>query len=174
MKKKSLSDEIKQVNDSCNLLTVKLDSCMLHMCSKLEASTAALPSITAGTLPKEQVHMEKSKPPKFAGDIVDYPEFKRKWLSVVSKANLPEESEIDKLRDAIPADAKDQLYGVKTMEKSWEILDKRFGNSRLISSKLKSQLKSIQCEGKSNPEKVISLTIKVRTIVTKLEALIFL
>ena len=162
---------IKQVNDSCNLLTVKLDSCMLLMCSKLEATTAALPSITATTLPKEQVHLEKSRPPKFTGDIVDYPEFKRKWLSLVSKANLPEESEVDKLRDAIPFDAKDQLYGVKTMGKSWEILDKRFGNSRLIASKLKSQLKSIQSEGKSDPEKVISLTIKVRTIVTKLEAL---
>ena len=67
---------------------------------------------------REQVHLEKSKPPKFRGDVVDYPEFKRKWLSIVSKANLPQESEIDKLRDSIPADAKEQLYGVKTIAKA--------------------------------------------------------
>jgi len=175
-KSRDAEDDIrKKTDDSCNVLTVKLDTAMLNMCSKVEVSTAVVSNVSRSSsnvsLSKEQVYLEKSKPPKFAGDIVDYPDFKRKWLSVVSKANLPEESEIDKLRDSIPADARDPLYGVKTMSKSWEILDKRYGNFRLIFTKLKSQLKSIQCEGKSNPERVISLSIKVRTIVTKLEAL---
>ena len=57
---------------------------------------------------------------------------------------MPEESEVDKLRDSIPNDAKYQLYGVTTMVKCWEILDKRFGDPRIISMKLKAQLKNIK------------------------------
>ena len=163
-----------KINDVITLETAKLDSTLLQICTKVEDTTPASPQeqrISSGPHVREQVHLEKSKPPRFKGDVVEYPEFKRKWLSVVSKANLPEESEIDKLRDHIPADAREQLYGVKTMVKSWEILDKRFGDSRIISMKLKNQLKSVQSEGSSDPDKVISLTIKVRTIVTKLESL---
>ena len=81
--------------------------------------------------------MEKSKPPKFKGEETEYPEFKRKWQSIVGKANLPIESEIDKLREAIPTDAADQLYGVTTMEKAWDVLDKRYGDPKIISMKLK-------------------------------------
>ena len=115
--------------------------------------------------------MEKSKPPKFKGDIIEFPEFKRKWNSIVGKANLPEEAEIERLKENIPAEAKDQLYAVTSKVKAWEILDKRYGDPNLIAKKLKTQLKSVQQEGKSDPEKVISLTIKVRTIVAKLDAL---
>ena len=160
----------------CDTESAKLDSAMLHICTKIPepavpppASPAAQSSRTyAG---KEQIHLEKSKPPKFKGDETEYPEFKRKWLSIVSNAHLPEESEVDKLRDAIPADAKDLLYGVVTTAKAWDILDKRFGDPKIISMKLKNQLKSIQAEGDSDPGRVISLVIKVRTIVIKLESL---
>ena len=89
----------------------------------------------------------------------------------MAKANLHEESEVDKLMDSIPPDAADQLYGVTKKSKAWEILDKRFGDPKIISMKLKAQLKSIQSEGKSDPARVIFLAIKVRTIVIKLEAL---
>ena len=129
------------------------------------------PEITAALRPKEQVFLEKTKPPKFSGDDVDFPEFKRKWLAQVNKANLPEESELDKLREFIPKYAKDQLYGVNTLTEAWSILTKRFGNEQLISKKLKSQLKNVQCTGKTDPEKIISLKIKVRNIVTRLEAI---
>ena len=158
--------------------SAKLNCILLELCKKLDdtgstaiPATAVVDSKIGGSSGREQVHLEKSKPPRFRGDEVEYPEFKRKWLSIVSKANLPVESEIDKLRDSLPNDAKDQLYGVTTLIKAWEILDKRFGDTRLIANKLKNQLKSVQPEGKSDSERVISLTIKVRTIVTKLEAL---
>ena len=121
--------------------------------------------------PREQVFLEKTKPPRFNGDDLDFPEFKRKWASQVSKANLPVETELDKLRDAIPKDAKDQLYGVTLLEEAWNILSKRYGDKLLISKKLKNQLKNVQCDGKSDPDKVINLKIKVRNIVTRLEAL---
>ena len=175
-KSRKVNDTLRSsVNDFYDTECAKLDKVLLEICTKVEDSVsspltpARLPS--SSTSGKEQVYLEKSKPPKFKGDDVDYPEFKRKWLSIVSKANLPPESEVDKLRDSLPNDARDQLYGVTTTEKAWEILDKRFGDPRIISMKLKAQLKNIQCDGKTDPERVISLTIKVRTIVTKLESL---
>ena len=126
---------------------------------------------TADYKAEKQVYLEKSKPPQFSGEDLDFPEFKRKWLSQVNKANLPEETELDKLRDNIPKDAKDQLYGVVKLDEAWNILAKRFGDKQLISKKLKSQLKNIHCVGKSDPEKIINLKIKVRNIVTRLETM---
>ena len=140
-----------EVNDFYNEQCTKLDSASIQISSKLEGATPPLTTpvvapATGTSTPsageaKERVYLEKSKPPKFKVDVVDYPEFKRKWLSIVSKANLPEESEVDKLRDSLPGDANEQLYGVSTMEKAWSILDKRFGDSKIISTKLKNQLK---------------------------------
>ena len=175
---RNVDETIRQnVNDFYNLEAAKIDSALLRVCTKVEESSRTSSSdstsspASASRTVKEQVFLEKSKPPRFKGEEVDYPEFKRKWLSIVSKANLPEESEVDKLRDCIPADARDQLYGVTTTAKCWEILDKRFGDPRIISMKLKQQLKSIRSEGKTDPDRVIGLAIKVRTIVTKLEAM---
>ena len=105
-----------EVNDFYDTDCAELDSALLQICTKLEIpelSTPPPPHTTSGTSTpassarKEQVYLEKSKPPRFRGDEVEFPEFKRKWLSIVSKANLPEESEIDKLRDSLPADSKD-------------------------------------------------------------------
>ena len=121
--------------------------------------------------PREQVYLEKTKPPRFTGDDLEYAEFKRKWASQVNKANLPEETELDKLRDSIPKDAKDQLYGVDKLEEAWKILSQRYGDKMIIGKKLKSQLKSVQTSGKSDPERVVNLKIKVRNIVTRLKTL---
>ena len=110
-------------------------------------------------------------PPQFKVEIVEFPEFRRKWLALVHPANLPEEAELDKLRDAIPKSAKDQLYGCKNMVEAWAILDKRYGNPELIAKKLKDQLKNISVEGSSDPEKVINLQVKVKTIVMQLTTL---
>ena len=71
-----------------------------------------------GNKPREHVHLEKTKPPKFNGDDLEFGEFKRKWDAQVHKANLPEESELDKLKDAVPKDAKDQLYGVEKLDEA--------------------------------------------------------
>ena len=105
-------------------------------------STAELPgdldSLALGSRPREQVFLETSKPPKFSGDDLDFAEFKRKWHSQVTKAYLPEETELDKLREAVPKEARDQLYGVVKLSEAWAILSKRYGDKFLISKKLKS------------------------------------
>ena len=118
-----------------------------------------------------QVFLEKTKPPKFDGSELEFPEFQRKWKAQVGKAGLPEESELDKLRDAVPKQAKDMIYGVTKLDEAWTILGHRYGNKDLISKKLKEQLKSVMCEGKNDPEKLMDLKIKVRNIVTRLETM---
>ena len=177
LKSRKVDDTLREeVNDFCNVESAKLDSILLQICKKVmeppvsEFSRAELKSYSSKSS-DEKVHLEKSKPPKFKGDIIEYPEFRRKWENIVGKANLPEEAEIERLKENIPAEAKDLLYGVTVKAKAWEILEKRFGDPHLIAKKLKTQLKSIQQEGKSDPERVIALTIKVRTIVVKLESL---
>ena len=173
---KSLRDKI---NEFISLWSSKLDSLHLEISKKLVIPpTAPLTTVGSEAARTEtvrhtegRVHLEKSKPPKFKGDITEFPEFKKKWQNIVGKAGLPELAEIERLKENIPGDARDQLYGVETIAKAWTILDKRYGDVNLIAKKLKSQLKSIQNEGKSDPERVISLSVRVNTIVTKLETL---
>ena len=78
---------------------------------------------------------------------------------MVTKANLPEETELDKLRDNIPKEAKEQLFGVKSLSDAWKILSTRYGDSMIISRKLKLQLKNIETTGKNDPERVINLKV---------------
>ena len=131
----------------------------------------ATSDVTTSHFLREQVHLEKTKPPKFDGPELEFPGFKRKWLSQVSKAGLPAESELDKLRDAVPKQARDMLYGVNLLDDAWKILDHRYGNKDVISRKLKDQLKNIVCEGSNEPEKFMDLKIKVKNIVTRLETM---
>ena len=164
-------------HDFLDLESVRIDSILLQICSKIpeqkefkeHATTAPPPRATDAE--HDRVHLEKSKPPKFKGDITEYPEFKRRWKNIVGKARLPPEAEIERLKECVPAEAKDQLYAIEEMAKAWDILDKRYGDANLIAKKLKIQLKTIQSEGKSDPENLISLNVKVRAIVVKLESL---
>ena len=86
-----------EVNDFCNTETAKFDAVLLQICTKIPEPppTTSASSQSSNYNMKEQVYLEKSKPPKFNGDETEFPEFKRKWESIVSKARLPEESEVD-------------------------------------------------------------------------------
>ena len=134
-----------------------------------ETSDEATPTFVP--MKREQVFLEKTKPPRFDGSELDFPEFQRKWKAQVNKAGLPVESELDKLRDAVPKQAKDMLFGVTCLDEAWKILSHRFGNKDLISKKLKEQLKSVTCEGKNDPERLMDLKIKVGNIVTRLKTM---
>ena len=165
-----------QSNDFLDLESAKIDSILLQICSKIPEQkefkdSSSTSPLKAKDAEHERVHLEKSKPPKFRGEITEYPEFKRRWKNIVGKAKLPPEAEIERLKECIPVEAKDQLYAIEEVAKAWDILDKRFGDANLIAKKLKMQLKTIQTEGKSDPENLISLNVKVRAIVAKLESL---
>ena len=66
----------------------------------------------------ESIHLKKVDPPKFSGQEIDYPDFYRKWNAIVAPANLPDEAEIDRLRDALPINARDMLVGITKMSKA--------------------------------------------------------
>ena len=59
-------------------------------------------------------------------------------------ANLPPESELDRLRESIPIQASKALFGEKDMSKAWRILESLYGDKDLIANKLKSQIKNIK------------------------------
>ena len=88
---------------------------------------------------------------------------------MVVPAHLPEEAEIDRLRDSMPKDAKEMLTGVIKLTKAWEILTKRFGDKDLIATKLKNELKALSISEKYDHEKIIALVIKIRSLVSRLE-----
>ena len=119
----------------------------------------------------DTVHLKKMDPPTFSGNEVDFPEFHRKWLAVVVPARLPEEAEVDRLRDALPKEAREMLTGVNKLNKAWEVLKMRFGDEDLIATKLKNELKGLSITEKTDHEKIISLVIKIRSLVSRLESL---
>ena len=119
----------------------------------------------------ESIHLKKVDPPSFSGEEIDYPEFFRKWNAIVGPANLPDEAEIDRLRDALPENVRDMLVGINKTSKAWDILNKRFGDKDLIASKLKGELKGVTFSEKVDYEKVIAISIKVRSLVSRLESL---
>ena len=84
VQKSRLADTVtkQKINDVITLETAKLDSTLLQICTKVEDTNPARPqeqrSSSSTPHVREQVHLEKSKPPRFRGDVVEYPEFKRK------------------------------------------------------------------------------------------------
>ena len=69
-----------------------------------------------------RTYLKKVEPSNFSGDILDFPEFKRKWAANVSREKLEEESELDRLRDNVPETARKMLIGEKSLENAWKIL----------------------------------------------------
>ena len=120
---------------------------------------------------KEQTFLKKVEPPKFKGDPVDFADFMRKWKSQVSKAGLPPEAELDRLRENIPVQAAKALYGESDMGKAWKVLENLYGDKDLISNILKNQLKNIKVKGKHDYDVVIELVTDVNNIVLRLKAL---
>ena len=80
----------------------------------------------------EAIHLKKIDAPTFTGREEDCPEFYRKWVAIVGPAKLPEEAEVDRLRDALPEEAKDMLVGVSKIATAWDILKKRYRDEDLI------------------------------------------
>ena len=120
---------------------------------------------------KEQTYLKKLDPPKWNGDLIEFAEFKRKWQSQVSKANLPADSELDRLRESIPLQASKTLFGESSMDKTWAILESLYGDKDLIACKLKSQIKCIKAKGRTDYDVVIDLVTDVNNIILRLKAI---
>ena len=119
----------------------------------------------------EKVFLKKQDVPKFGGDILEYPEFQRRWKALVSPASLGTEAELDRLRDSVPDEAKKLLIGQTTMAGAWDVLTKMYGNKTMLANKLKMKLKTIKSAGKEDHDIVLKLIIEVKGIVNRLTSL---
>ena len=178
---KNLDTEAEEVftkNHSSFLTAQKerIDGIALLVVNKTRESVAdtgsrSLPAANHGNSGSGKTYLRKVDPPIFNGDCVEFPEFKRKWRAQVTRENMEEESELDRLRDCVPDTAKKMLVGEESLDSAWKILTKLYGNKTMIANKLKAKLKSIKSYGKQEHDIVINLAIEVRSIIKNLTEL---
>ena len=152
----------------------RISSLLIALPKKIKDSSAAQaassPCASSFGL-KEQTYLKKTEPPVWEGDPILFADFKRKWLSQVTPARLPAESELDRLRENIPQQAAKALFGEKEMSKAWKILENLYGDKDLIANKLKLQLKTIKVQAKHDYDVVIELVTDINNIVLRLKAI---
>ena len=149
---------------------IRLENLQLMLFSKIGEGNMISKSPAASET-QEQTYLKKSDPPRWEGDPAEFAEFSRKWKAQVHTARLPMETELDKLRESIPAQASKALYGESSLDKAWKMLESLYGDKDLIANKLKSQLKNIRSRGKSDYDVVIDLVTDVNNIVLRLKAI---
>ena len=153
---------------------LRISNLLLILSKKIKENIPSHTSSNHSSAPserKEQTFLRKTDPPKWDGDPVNFADFMRKWKAQVSTANLPSESELDRLRDNVPVQAAKALFGESDMAKAWKLLEGLYGDKDLIANKLKSQLKNIRIKAKHDYDVVIELVTEVNNIVLRLQAL---
>ena len=155
----------------CSLQRARIDSIEIAVISKAKEAPVSTISDRTSSSNTGHTYLKKMDPPKFSGDIIDFPEFKRRWVANVSCENLGAEAELDRLRDSVPDQAKKMLIGEKSMDSAWNVLTKLYGNKTLLANKLKSKLKNIKCSGTEDYDIIINLAVEVKSIVKNLAQL---
>ena len=151
---------------------IRIDNLLIMLAKKTKDVASISPSQSSSTYEKkEQTYLKKTDPPKWGGDPIEFADFVRKWKSQVSKANLPAESELDRLRESVPVQAAKALFGENDMSKAWKILEGLYGDKDLIANMLKKQLKNMKVKGKHDFDIVIELVTDVNNIALRLKAL---
>ena len=56
----------------------------------------------------------------------------------------PEEFELDLLKSNITEQGRKKLFAVESLTTAWKLLDKLYGDKKLICQKLKNKLKNVQ------------------------------
>ena len=113
--------------------------------------------------------LEEEDLPFFTGDCMDYFEWKRKWMSRISPYFQNPVLEIYQMKDNIPENAKNALYDVESVNEAWKILDKRYGNKKLICQKLRSKLKRLKPVNTEPKEILIEIYEEVKNLVNNIE-----
>ena len=142
--------------------------------SKLEQPPVQVSTNPAGVVSQrkaQQMTLEKRKPPKFSGDVLDWLEFTKKWKSIVEVLSLDPLAELDLLKDNLPQEGKKKLHSCESLPRAWDILKKHYEDERLITSKLKSKLKNMQVKSKEEHEVVIEVFLEMEYLVSRLVAL---
>ena len=150
-----------------SLERARLDSIEMALVTKIKEDVVNVTARGSGHS-SSHTYLKKQDPPSFSGDILDFPEFKRRWGSQVHSEKLEEQAELDRMRDNIPESAKKMLTGEKSLESAWKILTKLYGNKTMLANKLKAKLKNVKVSGKEDHDVVINLAIEVKSIVKSL------
>ena len=114
---------------------------------------------------------KKQDPPKFKGDCLDYLDWKKRWESQVNSHKPPADFEIDLLKRNIPEQGKMKLFGVESLPMAWNLLDKLYGDKKLICQKLKNKLKTLKPKSTESHEIIIELSDEVDYLVKRLTLL---
>ena len=163
--------DFKEKSEMHNKFLIRLRGTLSNIACKIVEKSAPKHTLSApgpAAVSKEHTYLKKVDPPKFDGDIIGYPDFKRKWKANVSNAHLPVEGELDRLKDNIPEQAAKLLFSEVTLDSAWKVLDQMYGNKTMIASKLKNQLKTIRAVGQEDHDIVINLAIDVKAIENRL------
>ena len=175
-----LVEDLIKVSDDAEVVTIQEEMsdftsmerarvASLEMCLVTKIKEAAASTVRgSGQSSSSHTYLKKQDPPKFLGDILEFPEFQRRWNSQVHSEKLEEQAELDRLRDNIPDAAKKMLTGEKSLENAWKILTKLYGNKTMLANKLKAKLKNIKISGREDYDIVINLAIEVKGIVKSL------
>lgn len=168
LEKKSMRDEFVKREQS------RIDNLLMQLSNKVKEPP--VPSSTTSVLTdsssnNKNLYLKKTDPPTWDGDVVNFAEFVRKWKNQVSAAKLPEEQELDRLRECIPSQASKSLFGESTMIGAWKVLEELYGDKDIIANLLKSQLKNIKAKSKVPHDVVIEIVTEVKNIVLRLKAL---
>ena len=97
----------------------RISNLLVTLSKKIKDTSMVATSAPVFSDRKEQTYLKKTEPPKWEGDPVYFADFMRKWKAQVTPANLPLESELDRLRENIPPQASKTLFGEKSMANAW-------------------------------------------------------
>lgn len=120
---------------------------------------------------RSQINFQRMEMPKFSGNMEEYPEFKRKWTTLVGEAMLAPAVEVERLKDTLNQDARRAVTAIHTLPSIWKKLHTRYGNKGMIAEGIKRGLKTIRPSGKNEHEKMVDLGDKVDELVGQLEEL---
>ena len=132
---------------------------------KTEVKTSQQPKSSS------QTFLKKRDPPAFKGDCLEFMDFKRKWNNLVHSNNPPEEFEMDLLKSNITEQGRKKLFGVESLLTAWKLLEKLYGDKKLICQKLKNKLKNLQPKSVEEHEIIIELSDEVDYLVKRLKEL---
>merc|ERR1711951_281842 len=69
--------------------------------------------------PSSRVFLERTKLPTYSGKVEEWPDFSKQWKELTKNEGFPEVIALSKLRDSLPAEGKDLLIGVESLDIAW-------------------------------------------------------
>ena len=159
--------ELIDFEDWVRTYTVKLETL-------LEEINKCIDKLNSSSLNKRSdfgTFFKKQDPPQFQGDSLEYMEWKKRWESQVSSHSPPADFEIDLLKQNLPEEGRKKLYGCDSLSTAWRLLDKMYGDQKLIIQKLKSKLRNLKPKSKEPHEIVIELADEVEYLIKRLRML---